>query len=62
MKIICIIFIFSRAKHLRKVLGGGMRQVGLVAAAGIYALDHMVARLKDDHDHAYAIAKGYFLA
>lgn len=39
-----------------------MRQVGLVAAAGIYALDHMVARLKDDHDHAYAIAKGYFLA
>ncbi|XP_073974319.1 uncharacterized protein [Rhodnius prolixus] len=47
----------KKAKHLRKVLGGGMRQVGLVAAAGIYALDHMVARLKDDHDHAYAIAK-----
>lgn len=46
-----------RARHLRKVLGGGMRQVGLMAAAGIYALDHMVARLKDDHDHAYAIAK-----
>lgn len=47
-----------RARLLRKVLGGGMRQVGVVAAAGIYALDNMVERLKDDHIQTYNIAKG----
>ncbi|KAK9500364.1 hypothetical protein O3M35_001643 [Rhynocoris fuscipes] len=47
----------KKARHLRKVLGGGMRQVGLMAAAGIYALDNMVARLQEDHDHCYAIAR-----
>ncbi|MDF2447921.1 MAG: Threonine aldolase [Bacteroidota bacterium] len=41
-----------KARRLRKVFGGGMRQAGFLAAAGIYALDHHVARLKDDHDKA----------
>lgn len=40
------------ARRVRKVLGGGMRQAGFLAAAGIYALDHQVARLQEDHDHA----------
>lgn len=40
------------ARRLRKVLGGGMRQAGFLAAAGIYALDNNVARLQQDHDHA----------
>lgn len=38
-----------RARRLRKLFGGGMRQVGYLAAAGIYALDNHVARLADDH-------------
>lgn len=41
-----------KARRVRKVLGGGMRQAGFLAAAGIYALDHHVERLKDDHKHA----------
>lgn len=40
------------ARRVRKVLGGGMRQAGFLAAAGIYALDHHVERLKIDHSHA----------
>lgn len=40
------------ARRLRKVLGGGMRQAGFLAAAGIYALDNHVARLQEDHNHA----------
>ncbi|KAF6200919.1 hypothetical protein GE061_005366 [Apolygus lucorum] len=47
----------EKARYLRKVIGGGMRQVGLMAAAGIYALDNMVERLREDHEHAYAIGK-----
>ena len=39
------------AKRLKKILGGGMRQVGLLAAAGIYALEHNVERLKIDHQN-----------
>lgn len=46
-----------KARLLRKVLGGGMRQIGVVAAAGIYALDHMVDRLREDHKHTYNIGK-----
>jgi threonine aldolase len=46
----------KKARRVRKVFGGGMRQAGYLAAAGIYALDHHVQRLKDDHDHARAIA------
>jgi threonine aldolase len=46
----------KKATKIRKVLGGGMRQAGFLAAAGIYALDHHVNRLADDHQHAKALA------
>ena len=46
----------DRARRWRKVLGGGMRQAGLMAAAGLYALDHNIARLADDHANARALA------
>lgn len=42
----------AQARRVRKVMGGGMRQAGYLAAAGIFALDHHVARLKDDNDRA----------
>jgi threonine aldolase len=42
----------KRARKVRKVFGGGMRQAGFLAAAGIYALDHQVSRLKEDHARA----------
>jgi threonine aldolase len=45
-----------KARRIRKVLGGGMRQVGILAAAGIYALDNNVNRLADDHKRAKQIA------
>ena len=45
------------ARRVRKVLGGGMRQAGFLAAAGIYALDHHVERLKIDHAHAQILAE-----
>ena len=45
----------KQARRIRKVLGGGMRQAGFLAAAGIYALDHHVERLKVDHSHARVI-------
>ncbi|GHV34946.1 threonine aldolase [Synergistales bacterium] len=45
----------DRARYWRKKLGGGLRQAGIVAAAGLYALEHNVARLKDDHDNAALI-------
>ncbi|MEM7365975.1 MAG: low-specificity L-threonine aldolase [Pseudomonadota bacterium] len=41
--------VIERARRLRKMLGGGMRQAGFLAAAGLYALDHHVERLADDH-------------
>ncbi|MDB5143278.1 MAG: aminotransferase class I/II-fold pyridoxal phosphate-dependent enzyme [Mucilaginibacter sp.] len=44
------------ARRIRKVFGGGMRQAGFLAAAGIYALDHHVERLKIDHAHAQILA------
>jgi len=47
----------KKATKIRKVLGGGMRQAGFLAAAGIYALDHHVDRLADDHQHAKALAE-----
>lgn len=46
----------KKATKIRKVLGGGMRQAGFLAAAGIYALDHHVGRLADDHHHAKVLA------
>jgi threonine aldolase len=45
----------DEARILRKRLGGGMRQVGILAAAGIYALDHHVDRLAEDHERARVI-------
>ena len=47
--------LIGRAKRWRKMLGGGLRQAGIVAAAGIYALDHHRDRLADDHAMAIAI-------
>lgn len=45
-----------KAKRVRKVFGGGMRQAGYLAAAGIYALDHHIDRLKDDHKRAIVLS------
>jgi threonine aldolase len=50
--ILCRKDLEHRARRMRKVFGGGMRQAGFLAAAGIYALDHHVGRLKDDHRRA----------
>jgi threonine aldolase len=47
----------KRAKKVRKVFGGGMRQAGFLAAAGIYALDHQVERLKEDHHRARVLGE-----
>jgi threonine aldolase len=48
----------ARARHLRKMLGGGMRQVGIIAAAGIISLEKMTKRLADDHVRARKLADG----
>jgi threonine aldolase len=48
----------ARARRIRKQLGGGMRQAGILAAAGIVALDTMVDRLTQDHDRARRLADG----
>jgi threonine aldolase len=45
----------AEARRVRKVMGGGMRQAGYMAAAGIYALDHHIERLKEDHENARKI-------
>jgi threonine aldolase len=46
------------ARRWRKMLGGGMRQAGIIAAAGIYALQHNIERLAEDHANAAALAEG----
>ena len=48
----------ARARRARKILGGVMRQVGILAAAGLYALEHNVERLAEDHANAERLAKG----
>jgi threonine aldolase len=48
----------AEARRNRKVLGGGMRQCGIIAAAGITALEEMVERIKDDHANAKRLAQG----
>jgi threonine aldolase len=48
----------SQARRWRKALGGGMRQAGIFAAAGLYALEHHVQRLTEDHDNAQRLAAG----
>ncbi len=50
--------LIARARRWRKMLGGGMRQSGVLAAAGLHALDHHVDRLADDHERAERLAKG----
>lgn len=48
----------ARARRTRKMLGGGMRQAGIIAAAGIVALEEMIARLAEDHANARRLAAG----
>lgn len=50
--------LIDRARRQRKMLGGGLRQSGILAAAGLYALDHNIARLADDHRRARTLAAG----
>ena len=50
--------VIERAKRARKILGGAMRQAGIVAAAGLYALEHHVERLVEDHANAERLAAG----
>ena len=49
--------LIERARRVRKMLGGGMRQAGIVAAAALYAPDHHVDRLAEDHAHARLLAE-----
>ena len=48
----------DRARQYRQMLGGGMRQAGIVAAGGLYALEHNIPRLADDHANARTLAEG----
>jgi len=48
----------DQARRFRKILGGAMRQAGILAAAGLYALDHNIDRLREDHEKAQALADG----
>jgi threonine aldolase len=48
----------GEARRVRKMLGGGMRQAGVLAAAALHALDHHVDRLADDHANAATLADG----
>ncbi len=50
--------IIDRARRWRKVAGGGMRQAGILAAAGLHAIEHHVDRLAEDHDNAERLARG----
>ena len=48
----------ARGRRIRKMLGGGMRQAGVIAAAGLHALEHHLERLTDDHDNARMLFEG----
>ena len=50
--------VVARARRVRKMLGGGMRQAGVIAAAGLVALERMVDRLAEDHTNARVLAEG----
>jgi threonine aldolase len=50
--------VIDRARRWRKAVGGGWREAGVLAAAGLWALDHMVDRLADDHANARTLAEG----
>ncbi len=47
----------DKLRRFRRMYGGGMRQAGILAAAGIYALEHNISRLKEDHEHARRLAR-----
>ncbi len=49
--------LLERARRFRRMYGGAMRQAGVLAAAGLYALEHHVSRLKEDHGHAKKLAR-----
>jgi threonine aldolase len=49
--------LIAESRRVRKMLGGGMRQAGIIAAAGIYALANNVQRLGEDHENAKSIAR-----
>jgi threonine aldolase len=49
--------VIERARRARKILGGAMRQAGIIAAAGLYALEHHVERLAEDHANARLLAE-----
>ena len=49
--------LIDRVHRFRQMVGGGMRQIGILAAAGLYALEHNISRLKQDHDHAKALGR-----
>jgi len=55
--IICDHATRERARKKRKMFGGGMRQAGILAAAALYALDHHVERLREDHENASRLAE-----
>lgn len=50
--------VIAEARRFRKMLGGGMRQAGILAAAGVYALEHNIERLAEDHENARRLADG----
>src|SRR6202040_3756951 len=50
--------LIGAARRWRKALGGGMRQAGVLAAAGLYALENHVQRLAEDHDNAAYLSEG----
>jgi threonine aldolase len=50
--------VIRRVHRARKLLGGGMRQAGMLAAAGLYALEHHIERLAEDHSNARRLAEG----
>jgi threonine aldolase len=50
--------LMAQGRRLKHLFGGAMRQAGIVAAAGVYALEHNVARLADDHANARRLAEG----
>jgi threonine aldolase len=49
--------VIQRARKIRKIFGGGMRQAGIIAAGALYALEHNIDRLKDDHEKAALFAE-----
>lgn len=52
------LYIYHRAKRRRKALGGGMRQAGVLAAAAMYSVDHVLPKLSEEHDKTLQITQG----